>query len=36
MNPERINRTYIGPTTGTPINVNSQFQGFKFSIGKTF
>src|SRR5262245_16453876 len=36
MNPERINRTYIGPSTGTPINVNSPFQGFKFSIGKTF
>jgi outer membrane protein insertion porin family len=36
VNPERINRTYIGPSAGTPIPVNSPFRGFKFSIGKTF
>jgi outer membrane protein insertion porin family len=36
VNPSRIDRTYIGPTVGTPINVQQPFQGFRFSIGKTF
>jgi outer membrane protein insertion porin family len=36
LNPNRINQTFVGPTAGTPLSINQPFQGFKFSIGKTF
>jgi outer membrane protein assembly factor BamA len=36
VNPGRIDRTYVGPSAGTPISIHQPFQGFRFSIGKTF
>jgi outer membrane protein insertion porin family len=36
LNPNRINQTYIGPSAGTPLSIKQPFQGFKFTIGKTF
>jgi len=36
LNPSRIDRTFIGPSAGTPVSVQQPFQGFRFSIGKTF
>jgi outer membrane protein insertion porin family len=35
LNPNRINQSYVGPT-GTPLSIHQPFQGFKFTIGKTF
>src|SRR5262245_39229922 len=36
LNPSRINQTYVGPSAGTPLSIKEPFQGFRFSIGKTF
>jgi outer membrane protein insertion porin family len=36
VNPTRINQTYVGPNFGNPISIREPFQGFKFTIGKTF
>jgi len=36
LNPSRIDRTYIGPSAGTPVSIQQPFQGFRFAIGKTF
>ena len=36
VNPTRINRTYVGPSFGNPVSIREPFQGFKFTIGKTF
>jgi len=36
LNPSRIDKTYSGPTAGTPLSVREPSRGFKFTIGKTF
>jgi len=36
FNPSRIDRTFIGPTVGTPLSLREPSHGFKFTIGKTF
>jgi outer membrane protein insertion porin family len=36
FNPSRIDRTYVGPSAGTPLSIQQPSQGFRFSIGKTF
>jgi outer membrane protein insertion porin family len=36
LNPSRIDKTYYGPTAGTPLSVREPARGFKFTIGKTF
>ncbi len=35
-NPNRINNTFFGPTTGAPFSIQEKAHDFKFTIGRTF
>jgi outer membrane protein insertion porin family len=36
INPNRLDRDFTGPATGTPFGIHEKFSNFKFTIGRTF
>src|SRR3989454_23845 len=36
INPNRLDRSFVGPTTGSPFGIHEKFNEFKFTIGRTF
>jgi outer membrane protein insertion porin family len=36
INPNRLNRDFVGPATGTQFGIHEKFNDFKFTIGRTF
>src|SRR5438034_1898512 len=36
INPNRLDRNFVGPTTGVPFGIHEKFNEFKFTIGRTF
>jgi len=36
INPNRLDRDFIAPTTGLPLGIHEKFNNFKFTIGRTF
>jgi outer membrane protein insertion porin family len=36
INPSRLDRDFVGPTTGLPLGIHEKFNDFKFTIGRTF
>ena len=36
INPDRIDRNFVGPTSGTQFGIHENFRNFKFTIGRTF
>jgi len=36
INPNRLDRSFVGPTTGSPFGIHEKFSEFKFTVGRTF
>ena len=36
INPNRLDRNFVGPTTGVPFGIHEKFNEFKFTVGRTF
>jgi outer membrane protein assembly factor BamA len=36
INPNRLNRDFVGPATGAQFGIHEKFNDFKFTIGRTF
>ena len=36
INPNRLDRDFVGPATGTQFGIHEKFNDFKFTIGRTF
>jgi len=36
INPNRLDRSFVGPTTGSPFGIHEKFNEFKFTVGRTF
>ena len=36
INPNRLDRSLVGPMTGSPFGIHEKFNEFKFTVGRTF